>query len=974
MPGNVQIANSSYLDLTAYRATTQSSVEAAYDLDPSKVSLATAGNFNPFTVALVLDRNQDPTSLLASGWADRQQALGTLNDAGTLWSTYGANQADFNTVVADLHSQNLTVVDSSNAAQYGNYVTSADSRTVWVAIDTPAAFQTLFGTPLYTYSNPGGANDGMTFWNGDLSVPADWNVDGLWIDRILEPPTADQPAGVPATLNQGPQSPGNDSSTPAAVAPNDLAAAYNFPLAGQSVQTGKIGLVESGIGGALPADQTASFQDLLTQYLQSVGVTGTGTVYVQGADGQRYNDASGYERSGDVGVAAAINPNSTIGLYTGSGVNGDSEPNPFSEFVALQDAIWDTGQNPAVISSSFIDDQFTAPDSPFRRALDELLVDAALRNQSVFQAAGDFGSGETVGNGLPNVYTNATSQYAVLVGGTSISSFRSAGNDPSLDSAIVAPALAGDPATLWQLVAGGLKVLPQTTSTLLRFVETVWNDYVVTGTSIGGVRGHAGSGYLVSPSGPGGVDPSQPVPGYQADYGLTPTTSDPSAQIGRGDPDVSALAGGNTGYTVPGNDMVGTVTVGGTSMAAPLWASLAVQVNTVFADQGLPQLGYMNDLLYTAAVIAPASFNDVTIGSNTSSFTYGGPYQTLGPDGSTIDITPTGFGYSAGPGYDLASGLGTPNGLLLARALTTIGHAETSYADVPGVIESSTGGAWTSGANQSLVVQTTSGSNIDVALGVGSSSVSYASGDAGTYAWTSTFAEQSLQSDFDPNLARAFDGQSQGGAIQTNVAAGDSVSVTVDGTNAAATQANLSTAFGFADFNAGDGTVRVARSVTIAETAGGADDQVAIVRMRQNGFGALSLEFYRVDDLDGTIDGIAPGQTGYAAAAAGRAYNTEAGGPAIAGPGYGSYGEADLVGVNSGDLVAMTLTNQWQGTTYWAFAQANESTNGGPVDHLWNYGANTWGWEDMVGGGDRDFNDLVVGIDFTSASGHQLLA
>ena len=33
----------------------------------------------------------------------------------------------------------------------------------------------MFGTPLYAYSNPGSANDGMTFWNGNLSVPASWN-------------------------------------------------------------------------------------------------------------------------------------------------------------------------------------------------------------------------------------------------------------------------------------------------------------------------------------------------------------------------------------------------------------------------------------------------------------------------------------------------------------------------------------------------------------------------------------------------------------------------------------------------------------------------------------------------------------------------------------------------------------------------------------------------------------------------------
>ena len=35
-----------------------------------------------------------------------------------------------------------------------------------------------------------------------------------------------------------------------------------------------------------------------------------------------------------------------------------------------------------------------------------------------------------------------------------------------------------------------------------------------------------------------------------------------------------------------------------------------------------------------------------------------------------------------------------------------------------------------------------------------------------------------------------------------------------------------------------------------------------------------------------------------------------------------------------------------------------------------NYGHNTWGWEDTRGGGDHDFNDLVVQLDFTSNTGH----
>jgi hypothetical protein len=40
------------------------------------------------------------------------------------------------------------------------------------------------------------------------------------------------------------------------------------------------------------------------------------------------------------------------------------------------------------------------------------------------------------------------------------------------------------------------------------------------------------------------------------------------------------------------------------------------------------------------------------------------------------------------------------------------------------------------------------------------------------------------------------------------------------------------------------------------------------------------------------------------------------------------------------------------------------------VAHLWNYGLNTWGFEDTYGGGDHDFNDMIVQVDFTSASGH----
>ncbi len=110
----------------------------------------------------------------------------------------------------------------------------------------------------------------------------------------------------------------------------------------------------------------------------------------------------------------------------------------------------------------------------------------------------------------------------------------------------------------------------------------------------------------------------------------------------------------------------------------------------------------MNDLLYIAAVIAPGSFSDITIGNSTSSFVYGGGYTS-----DSVYITPTGYGYSAGAGYDLVTGLGTPNGMLLARALTDIAHTQMYFDGVPDVIDSNGTGGWTSGTAQTLLLQTT---------------------------------------------------------------------------------------------------------------------------------------------------------------------------------------------------------------------------------------------------------------------------
>ena len=409
----------------------------------------------------------------------------------------------------------------------------------------------------------------------------------------------------------------------------------------------------------------------------------------------------------------------------------------------------------------------------------------------------------------------------------------------------------------------------------------------------------------------------------------------------------------------------------GTSAATPLWAALMAQIDTIFDDQGLPDLGYANDLLYTAAAIAPAAFNDITFGNNVASYYRSSSGAFVDSTGATVNLT--GYGYDAKPGYDLTTGLGSPNGMLLARALTWIAHSQLSFGDEPDVLDLDPDG-WESGTDQSLLLQTTSASAVTVSVVEDSGTSGFSSSASGAYAWTSRLAQQSLQADFDPNLVRLFDTYAQGTVSQSTLDAGESFSISINGGQGQTPQATLTNSFGFADFVTSNGTVRVARAVAVAETAGGADDQVAVVNLRQNGVDNLALTFYRVDDLSGSIDGLAPGDSGYAAAAQARAYQLTTGGTSITSPGYGNYAQAALADVDAGDLIAMTLTNNISGDTFWAFAQANESVGGRHVGHLWNYGVNTWGWEDMSGGGDFDYNDLIVGLDFTSASGNGWLA
>ena len=110
---------------------------------------------------------------------------------------------------------------------------------------------------------------------------------------------------------------------------------------------------------------------------------------------------------------------------------------------------------------------------------------------------------------------------------------------------------------------------------------------------------------------------------------------------GRGFPDISAYSA-----LFPILDLSGGLTfVSGTSLAAPLAASLFTLANEKLSSKGYKKIGYANPMLYWMADNCPEAFTDITVGNN-----------MVGEDGTACL-----FGFPAAPGWDPVTGLGTIN-------------------------------------------------------------------------------------------------------------------------------------------------------------------------------------------------------------------------------------------------------------------------------------------------------------------------
>lgn len=158
-------------------------------------------------------------------------------------------------------------------------------------------------------------------------------------------------------------------------------------------------------------------------------------------------------------------------------------------------------------------------------------------------------------------------------------------------------------------------------------------------TNGGGGTWHSETGWSKSagmPS-PNGV----PIPSWQQTPGVITSSNGGSTTL-RNIPDVASESNGSQYICAQG---MCTEHGGGTSYAAPLWASLAALANEQAAANGEANVGFLNPALYSIGVGTSftSDFHDIVRGSN--------------------------GGYSAVTGYDLVTGWGSPQGVNLINAL-----------------------------------------------------------------------------------------------------------------------------------------------------------------------------------------------------------------------------------------------------------------------------------------------------------------
>jgi subtilase family serine protease len=214
--------------------------------------------------------------------------------------------------------------------------------------------------------------------------------------------------------------------------------------------------------------------------------------------------------------------------------------------------------------------------------------------------------------------------------------------------------------------------------------ETVWND---------GTKNNNGGNWGSS----GGISPNFAIPSWQTG---APTTANHGSTTSRNIPDVAMVGNGLDVWYNNGSEGG----FEGTSCAAPLWAGFMALANQLAQEAGNPSAGFINPFIYSLyAGNDPKTsyangFHDTTTGNNEWA-------------GSTTN-------YPAVTGYDLSTGLGSPQVNLL-KALSGTDYPTVWANDPSGSVGNA--GTYPSPWTVSLALSVMASQNGTIVLENGSS-------------------------------------------------------------------------------------------------------------------------------------------------------------------------------------------------------------------------------------------------------------
>ncbi|MDQ2832528.1 MAG: protease pro-enzyme activation domain-containing protein [Acidobacteriota bacterium] len=603
---------------------------------PADRKLDSITMFFSMTPAQQADLNQllaaqlDPASPSYHQWLTPQQ----------FGARFGLSSADLSKVSTWIARQGFTIIGtapSANSIQFTGTVAQA---------------QQAFGVTIHSLSSNGEQHI------SNLSAPVlpsaissvVTSITGLNDFRM-------RPHSRVRNITLGPSQPRNTQSPGGKVqhfiAPGDLYTIYDFPpfspTAGAGITIAVIGQTALNTGNVLPDPDVTAFRTAgglpsANLQIQLAGSTDPGVQITQIDEAHL-----------DVEWSGAAAPGATILYVYGSD--------------AFADALYYVVMNKVapIVSSSYggCETEFNSTLSISGQsellAYNNLLAQANAQGMTIVNASGDSGAADCDNTGVAtqglNVDFPASSPYVTAAGGTMFSGDLSS------------------PGTFWTSSNGA-----NGGSALGYISEQPWNATSTSaGLSAGGSSGGGASAFFAKPSwqmgtGAGATpnDSSRDVPDFSLNAapdhdGYFVCTSGSSTQ------DLPCTNGGFLDST--GNPNV----FGGTSFVAPIFAGILAQLEQhLNAGQTAAKgLGNINNILYGLANGPTYSsiFHDVTTGNNAVSCAPGTPNCS---SGGTI-------GFSAGTGYDQATGLGSLDVASLINSWSTATPTGTGGTIVTGI-------------------------------------------------------------------------------------------------------------------------------------------------------------------------------------------------------------------------------------------------------------------------------------------------